>query len=70
MTDKISDIVIPLLRRIQADMAEIKADLPLIRDDLAAIQLTLSRIDERAKRFRRFLPEGEPLGCFHSRRTF
>jgi predicted small metal-binding protein len=47
MIDKIDDIVIPILRNIQADVSGLKADVSSLKTDVSMLKESVRRIDAR-----------------------
>jgi len=47
MTDKIDDIVIPILRNLQTDIGELKSDVSVLKEDVSILKESVRRIDSR-----------------------
>ena len=47
MGDKIDDIVVPILRNIQGDVATLKADVSVLKADVSILKEAVRRIDSR-----------------------
>gem|GEM_PF-5357418 len=47
MSDKIDDIVIPILRSIQADVSTLKSDVSTLKNDVSVLKESVRRIDSR-----------------------
>ena len=51
MTDKIDDIVIPILRNIQADVSGLKADVSMLKESVRRIDARISSMDSHMAAF-------------------
>ncbi len=47
MNDKIEDIIIPILRNIQADVSTLKSDVSVLKSDVSVLKESVRRIDSR-----------------------